>query len=81
MKPSIQYVNPHTRYEINLQRTPRWFNLVAVILCMITLTATIWIYFKEVPSPLPRLSKPQLPNVSAAIEQKVSDVEKKVVGK
>jgi hypothetical protein len=73
--------NPHTRLEIHIARAPRWLALATVLLCMIVLTSCIWLFFKEVPSPLPTLSKPQLPNVSAAIEQKVSDVEKKVVGK
>ena len=73
--------NPHTRFEINLQRTPRWLNLATVILCMITLIGCLLLWFHEHPEDLsmPRIQMQQVPNVSAEIQNKVDDTVKKVV--
>ena len=70
--------NPHTRYEINLQRVPGWVTLlfafatIALILCAVCLIAQ---YDEE----LYRVPKVTVPNVSAEIQNKVDDVVKKVV--
>ena len=77
MKPSIKLVNPHTRMELNLQPVPRWLLLAVVLLAMLALTGTA--YLCEQSGMLtPEVHVPHIPNVSAAIQQRVDQTVDKV---
>lgn len=66
----MEALNPHTRYEIPIDRSSRWLALAAAILAMTVMVLSIWLASTTPGEILPG-ARPKLPRVNVPTQAQI----------